>query len=1259
VGALVVRSAAAYVPRMVAQRYASGPAPQPPCCAPLRAVLLFADVCGFSALTRWMAQRYEQGALVTSQALNSLFGAMTACVHAHGGDVVKFAGDALIVAWPLAADAGALDDGAAAAAAAACATALLQLPSGATAGVPALSLHIALHCGQLAEMHLGDGDAPGGRWEHLLCGAPLRELAPLISAAAAGECVASHALWALLPPGIAERGEVCAGGARLVAVNAADDEALQFSLSDINAEDAAPSPAVAAMLSAYLPPALGDTLAHGEQRWLAELRRVSVVFILLPPCGATDFALAAALVAEVHAVTGRHGGTPQQSICDDKGSVSIAVFGKPPLSHADDVRRALAAACELAASLGVIAAAHGRTEPVAVGVTTGRAFCGNVGAASRCEFAVVGEVMNSAAALMGQAARAGLPLLCDAETARAQRAAAAEEGAQPPSWLDAPPLLIVLKGADAPQPAYAVPVAVANVANLAEPCVSPRRRVALLGRDAELARAAAAVGGGGGKDGAVVLVCGGMSSGKSLFLRAAAAEAEHRGVAVLELAASRSDGAGSEGAAWRTPWLAAAAARHVEQLPPALRPLAPLLAKLLPDAAVMPQLATPDSAEALAALSESAAEDALAQLTAAVLRPALAGGALLVADDASALDALSAALLAAVHAALRPALLLSLPRSELEDPASGGAELVAQLRAAAPACRAVTLGPLPPSAAAALCAAELRCATPEQLPAGLVPALQRLAGGHPLLLRESLALLLRQGHLRAEGPGEGVSLACDLAALPELVARGLTDQDGAARMEVLMQRRLDGLSPEARAVTRAAAVLGPGPFELPLLARCAADAQGASLAVLWAAAAELVHEGMWVHAPAACDGDADDDAGGAVRYVFAHEMLRALVLAATPEDARAQLFNAVLSRLEEAPQSDGDAASAWADRARLARGGNQHVKAAACFLAAAQASIAAAPARGLADAARAAQEGLACMRAAAAAAAERAAAERRPAPRSSSLMLSSSPSASSLSSHDGGLMMSHRSSYSGSAGRISAAFGYGTSPQGDELAAGPSRRRSGGEGDTAVEAQQLRSSLAGDPEAAQIHCDLQAVLDTVARVQASGTLLLADLQAHAAVMSGALVAEAPEVLTAVRSKNGRALTDPSMVPVLVAHQATLLRLVGSAVSGTRDWDGELAPTLLRCGRMHARFSDTIREFYPPCGRAMMSTLRGALGEACTPEVAAAWEAAFAFVATHMVAGIDAAQQAMAAEETLTEALSGDEAPGKLITAAAAVIAVTA
>ena len=90
--------------------------------------------------------------------------------------------------------------------------------------------------------------------------------------------------------------------------------------------------------------------------------------------------------------------------------MSIAVWGKPPDSYADDPLRALTAARELAASLSAIATVHGRTERVACGVTTGRAFCGNVGSPSRCEWAVVGEVL---------CARGAAKLACTADAAAA------------------------------------------------------------------------------------------------------------------------------------------------------------------------------------------------------------------------------------------------------------------------------------------------------------------------------------------------------------------------------------------------------------------------------------------------------------------------------------------------------------------------------------------------------------------------------------------------------------------------------------------------------------------------------------------------------------------------------------------------------------------------------------------------------------------------------------------------------------------------
>jgi hypothetical protein len=308
---------------------------------------------------------------------------------------------------------------------------------------------------------------------------------------------------------------------------------------------------------------------------------------------------------------------------------------------------------------------------------------------------------------------------------------------------------------------------------------------------------------------------------------------------------------------------------------------------------------------------------------------------------------------------------------------------VSRLSARASACRTCTLGPLPPPAVAELCASVLGVPL-QALPAGLVPALMRLAGSHPLLLKEQLVLLLRQGHLLVDDAHRRVTLCADLAALPGLIAAGLTDEDGVARLEIFMQRRLDSLGPAGRTAVRAAAVLGAAAvWDLPLIA--AACAPGVTFAAVCAAAAELVHEGIWAHAPAASAASAaasgtsgtvgDEDESGAACYVFSHEVVRSLVFAATPEDVRAELHACVLARLQERAAAAAGAsggghaggerpqpAAVWAEWGRLARGAHAYMQAARLFLTAAQVSLTSASAGGLRDAARSAHDGIACLR---------------------------------------------------------------------------------------------------------------------------------------------------------------------------------------------------------------------------------------------------------------------------------------------------------
>jgi hypothetical protein len=132
----------------------------------------------------------------------------------------------------------------------------------------------------------------------------------------------------------------------------------------------------------------------------------------------------------------------------------------------------------------------------------------------------------------------------------------------------------------------------------------------------------------------------------------------------------------------------------------------------------------------------------------------------------------------------------------------------------------------------------------------------------------------------------------------------------------------------------------------------------------------------------------------------------------------------------------------------------------------------------------------------------------------------------------------------------------------------------------------------------------------------------------------------PPALEAVRGKDGLLISDTSMGAVMVAHQATLLRLVGSCVAGQREPE-ELATTLLQCGRMHARFGAGSRDFFAHCGDAMLDAVEHALGaDAFTPAVRAAWAAGYAFVQAHMLRGIDQALAAMRDEPGLKAELLG-------------------
>ena len=141
-------------------------------------------------------------------------------------------------------------------------------------------------------------------------------------------------------------------------------------------------------LESYVPKAVLRHIYSGTKRWLAELRHISVVFVnLTTPFKEHKVAELQTTICEMQSIIYKYEGTVRQFIIDDKGSVMIAGFGLPPLSHENDAIRAVEAAIEIHQKLEALGV------PCSIGVTTGEAFCGDVGGDYRREFAMVGDIV--------------------------------------------------------------------------------------------------------------------------------------------------------------------------------------------------------------------------------------------------------------------------------------------------------------------------------------------------------------------------------------------------------------------------------------------------------------------------------------------------------------------------------------------------------------------------------------------------------------------------------------------------------------------------------------------------------------------------------------------------------------------------------------------------------------------------------------------------------------------------------------------------
>ena len=225
---------------------------------------LFVDISGSTALAERLGVRGAVGAEELSRVFNAYFGQLIEVITAHGGDIVKFAGDGLLALWPAAESSIAT----ATQRAAQCGLTVQQrLHDYAVADGIRLSVRIGVGAGPTVIYYLGGTD---GQWEFLVSGESVARMCAAERQAQPGEIVLAREVWPQVNDALSGR-PLPSGDVRL--------EAVRRWLPLQPLPPARIEPAMESCLRGFAPAAILARLAAGQREWLAELRRVTVVFI--------------------------------------------------------------------------------------------------------------------------------------------------------------------------------------------------------------------------------------------------------------------------------------------------------------------------------------------------------------------------------------------------------------------------------------------------------------------------------------------------------------------------------------------------------------------------------------------------------------------------------------------------------------------------------------------------------------------------------------------------------------------------------------------------------------------------------------------------------------------------------------------------------------------------------------------------------------------------------------------------------------------
>ncbi|KAJ3216323.1 hypothetical protein HDU67_009674 [Dinochytrium kinnereticum] len=402
------------------------------------AAVVMADVSGYSALSATLAERGPVGAEILGKTMKKYLDKIIATIEAHGGDIVKFAGDAVIVCWKVEEEEG---DGAwelpraeLVLKASYCCMDLINNLGTYEIDIPnydtkILRLHLGIGAGTIYDVHVG---GEPGRWEHFVTGDAIKQLSHVLDLAKAGELAMSHAAlkWVSCVVDI-ETINIGNYDKRCIIIHGLEHAKRKYPVMEVLFKEKKQEEISLMNIELYKnfinDSALFKLQADINQSRLFrlesnltsllelyELRQITTVFMRLED-SITRWDRKDALshtqsaISIVQTALKKYEGSLRQVHVDDKGAVVLAFFGLPPLAHQNDASHGVKAVLEIRDQFAML------LDDFSIGITTGVVSIGGVGNVSRTEYAVMGDSINMAARLMclPDASRS---ILCDEKT---------------------------------------------------------------------------------------------------------------------------------------------------------------------------------------------------------------------------------------------------------------------------------------------------------------------------------------------------------------------------------------------------------------------------------------------------------------------------------------------------------------------------------------------------------------------------------------------------------------------------------------------------------------------------------------------------------------------------------------------------------------------------------------------------------------------------------------------------------------------------